>query len=62
MAMLIDVIKGLISIHKRNVIHRDIKPENIIFKEGVYKITDFGISTDDVDDDSFVGTYPYLPP
>ena len=38
---------GLHSIHQQNVMHRDIKPENIIFKGGVYKITDFGISIED---------------
>lgn len=37
-----DVATGLSSIHAKNVIHRDIKPENIIFKGGVFKITDFG--------------------
>lgn len=32
--------------HKENVLHLDIKPENVIVnKEGVVKVTDFGLST-----------------
>lgn len=42
--MLIDVSRGLIEIHNLKIMHRDIKPENIILKNGVYKITDFGIA------------------
>ena len=42
--------------------HRDIKPENIIYQEGNFKITDFGISTEKEEDDLFLGTYLYMPP
>ncbi len=43
--MLCDVATGLMLIHQKKIIHRDIKPENIIFINGIYKITDFGISS-----------------
>jgi serine/threonine protein kinase len=44
---LIDILKQLISslsfLQKNNISHRDIKPQNIlIFKNKVYKLTDFG--------------------
>lgn len=57
-----NVCEGLQSIHESQVIHRDIKPENIIFKDGIYKITDFGVSCDKAEDDSFSGTMLYMAP
>lgn len=60
--MLCDVLDGLNEIHNGKIIHRDIKPENIIYKEGTFKITDFGIAIDKEEDNSFVGTPLYLPP
>ena len=44
--LLCDILLGLVEIHSKNILHRDIKPENIIFKEGSFKITDFGIAID----------------
>ncbi len=43
--IVIDIIKGLKAIHKKNIIHRDIKPDNIIKFHENYKILDFGVST-----------------
>jgi len=37
-----DIIKGLSEL--KQIVHRDIKPENILFKEGKWKIADFGIA------------------
>ena len=34
----------MIDIHKAGYSHRDLKPENILIKNGIYKITDFGLS------------------
>ncbi len=40
-----DLIKGLIHIHKQNIIHNDIKPGNIMIDTNmVPKIVDFGLS------------------
>ena len=44
--MICDVCNGLYAIHNQKVIHRDIKPENIIFKNGTFKITDFGVAVE----------------
>ena len=38
------VLKGLISIHKINLIHRDVKGSNILLSEDGYaKLGDFGV-------------------
>jgi serine/threonine protein kinase len=60
--MLNNVLEGLYYIHKNVVIHRDIKPENIIFQEDIFKITDFGVSSEGTEDENFVGTPLYFPP
>ena len=39
------ICSGLEYAHKKGIIHKDIKPENILItKEGILKITDFGIA------------------
>ncbi len=39
------IASGLEHAHKKGIVHKDIKPENIIItKEGILKITDFGIA------------------
>lgn len=41
------ILSGLKTIHDNNYIHRDLKPENILkYKDGKYKITDFGLVKD----------------
>jgi formylglycine-generating enzyme required for sulfatase activity/predicted Ser/Thr protein kinase len=64
------IAKGLLEIHKKNVIHRDIKPANImVTPENQVKILDFGISyqvtrsmTELVGEHQWQGTWPYMAP
>lgn len=68
------VAEGLLYMHQQGVVHRDLKPENVLMsKEGVAKLTDFGISDwahEDPEDlsspikmfECYVGSPPYSPP
>ena len=65
--MFADVLTGLNSLHKNNLIHRDIKPNNIFIKNGTCKIGDLGLAlkllnSDDFEGDASVGTALYKSP
>lgn len=39
------MVHGLQTVHRKNVIHRDIKSQNVFLtKEGIIKLGDFGVS------------------
>ncbi len=45
LSVAIQIASALEEAHKNNIVHRDIKPHNILVtKEGVVKVTDFGIA------------------
>ena len=43
-SIVFDVGKGLAYAHSQNIIHGDVKISNILAKNGVYKISDWGLS------------------
>jgi eukaryotic-like serine/threonine-protein kinase len=63
--IMIEVCKGLFFAHEKGIVHRDIKPSNIILtRQGVPKITDFGIAQmeDKTLPEGFWGTPGYTAP
>ena len=58
-----DILSGLKFIHSKFIIHRDIKVENILIKNNTYKISDFGLSIhEDENDFKRCGSLPYVSP
>ncbi|MCD7744497.1 MAG: protein kinase [Lachnospiraceae bacterium] len=62
-----DIANALIFCEEQNIIHRDVKPANILLSEtGSYKLTDFGVARELMEQDqeasTRVGTEPYMAP
>lgn len=61
-ALLIQILRALIYIHRRGLLHRDLKPGNILIVNDQVKVLDFGLSVDIDQATGTVGTLAYMPP
>ncbi|CDW84039.1 tldc domain-containing protein [Stylonychia lemnae] len=61
--IMLQIIEGLDHVHKKGFIHRDISPENIlVFKDGIFKICDFGVAAQGDSTQQFTGKLNYMAP
>ncbi|KAJ8773803.1 hypothetical protein K2173_008266 [Erythroxylum novogranatense] len=63
----LDLARGLVYLHSRNLVHRDLKTENMLLDENqTLKITDFGVAriqaTNNSEMTGFTGTLGYMAP
>lgn len=64
-AITLEILSGLNSLHQMSFVHRDVKPANILIRRGVHCLADFGISREmkaHSKSTQTAGTYEYMSP
>ena len=59
---MLEVGRGLSSVHAAGLVHGDVKPENVLIKDGVAKLGDFGLVTTPGCTERVSGTPGYIAP
>lgn len=63
MEIFIQLCDAVAYCHSISIYHRDLKPENILIKNGIVKLADFGLATNQkISDEYFVGSPNYMSP
>ena len=44
MGLLLDVLRGLKTLHDKGIVHRDLQPRNVLVRDGRAVLVDFGVS------------------
>ncbi len=55
-------MKGFQEIHSKKFLHRDLKPSNILIHNGIFKISDFGVSSQCSTSSISCGTKNFMAP
>jgi serine/threonine protein kinase/tetratricopeptide (TPR) repeat protein len=59
---LVDLLRALVYVHRRQVIHRDLKPSNVLVVDGRVRVVDFGIALARSAQGLAAGTIGYIAP
>jgi hypothetical protein len=43
---LLDILSGLEELHRLGYVHRDLKPDNVLYHDGTWRLSDFGLVAD----------------
>jgi len=59
--IIFNIAEGLKYAHSKGIIHRDLKPQNILLKDGIPKISDWGLSKVLAESSSATATKAFTP-